>query len=47
MVLITLRHGCQLQPSSNAKCCKPDRAILKAGLWDEPPQLARALATGF
>ena len=39
----TLRQGWQQQP--NAKCGKPHRATLTAGLWDEPPQLARALTT--
>ena len=35
------------QPSTNTKRGKPHRAALKAGLGlDEPPQLARALATG-
>ena len=47
MILSTLRQSWQQQPSANTKCGKPHRATLKAGLWDEPPQLARALATGF
>ena len=47
MILNTLRQSWQQQPSANTKRGKPHRATLKAGLWDEPPQLARALATGF
>ena len=47
MILNTLRQGWQQQPSANTKRGKPHRATLKAGLWDEPPQLARALATGI
>ena len=47
MILSTLRQSWQQQPSANTKRGKPHRATLKAGLWDEPPQLARALATGF
>ena len=43
MILNTLRQ----QAGANTKRSKPHRATLKAGLWDEPPQLARALATGF
>ena len=34
-------------PTANTKQGKPHRAALKAGLWDEPPQLARALTAGF
>ena len=41
------RQSWQQQPSANTKRGKPHRATPKAGLWDEPPQLARALATGF
>ena len=47
MILNTLRQSWQQQPSANTKRGKPHRATLKAGPWDEPPQLARALATGF
>ena len=51
MILNTLRQSWQQQPSANTKrgkpLCTPHRATLKAGPWDEPPQLARALATGF
>ena len=47
MTLNTLRQSWQRQPSPNTKRGKPHRASLKAGLWDEPPQLARALATGL
>ena len=47
MILNTLRQSWQQQPSANTKRGKPHRATLKAGLWDEPLQLARALATGF
>ena len=47
MILNTLRQSWQQQPSTNTKRGKPHRATLKAGLWDEPPQLARALATGL
>ena len=47
MILNTLRQSWQQQPSANTKRGKPHRATPKAGLWDEPPQLARALATGF
>ena len=47
MILNTLRQSWQQQPSANTKRGKPHRATLKAGLWDVPPQLARALATGF
>ena len=47
VVLSTLRQGWQQQPSANTKRGKPHRATLKARLWDEPPQLARSLATGF
>ena len=47
MILSTLRQGRQQQPSANTKHGKPHRATLKAGLWDEPPQLARAFAAGF
>ena len=45
IVLGTLRQGLQQQPSANTKRGK-QHAALKAGLWDEPPQLARALVTG-
>ena len=31
----------------NTKRGKPHRATPKAGLWDEPPQLAHVLANGF
>ena len=47
MVLGTLCQSRQQQPSANTKRGKPHHATLEAGLWDEPPQLARALATGF
>ena len=47
MVLSTLHQSWQQQPSANTKRGKPHRATLKAGLWDEPPQLACMLATGF
>ena len=47
VVLSTLRQGWQQQPSANTKRSKLHRAALKAGLWNEPPQLARVLATGF
>ena len=47
MILNTLRQSWQQQPSANTKRGKPHRATLKAGPWDEPPQLARALASGF
>ena len=43
MILNTLRQSWQQQPSANTKRGKPRRAALKAGLWDQPPQLA----TGF
>ena len=43
----TPRQSWQQQPISNTKRDKPHRAALKAGLWDEPPQLVRVLATGF
>ena len=46
MVRSTLRQSWQQQPSSNTKRGKPHRATPKARLWDEPPQLARALPTG-
>jgi len=48
MALNTLRQSWQQhwQPNANTKRGKPHCATLKAGLW-EPPQLARALATGF
>ena len=39
--------GWQQQPSANTKRRKPHRATLKAGLRDEPPQLAPALVTVF
>ena len=42
LILNTLRQGWQQQqPSANSKRGEY-RATLKAGLWDEPPQLARA-----
>ena len=47
VILNTLRRSWQQQPSANTKRGKTHRATLKTGLWDEPPQLARALATGF
>ena len=47
MILDTLCQGWQQQPGASTKRGKPHRATLKVGLWDEPPQLARALATGF
>ena len=49
MALNTLRQSWQQhwQPNANTKRGKPHCATLKARLWDEPPQLARALATGF
>ena len=47
MGLSTLRQGWQQQPSANTKCGKPHHATLKAGLWDELLQLARALVIGF
>ena len=34
-------------PSTNTKRGKPHLATPKVGLWDEPPQLAFALAAGF
>ena len=46
-VFHTLRQGWKQPPSATTRHGKPHLATLKAGLWDEPPQLARALATGF
>ena len=47
MILSTLRQGLQQQPSASIKRGKPHSTTLKAGLWDEPPQLACVLATSF
>ena len=47
IVLGPSRQSWQQQPSASTKCGKPHHATLKAGLWDEPPQLACALAAGF
>ena len=46
MVRGTLLQSWQQKPSSNPQRGKPHRATPKARLWDEPPQLARALPTG-
>ena len=49
MILRTLRQGWQQQPSASTKRGKSRRLTPKAGLRDEPPQLALHLqvTTGF
>ena len=44
----TLRQSWQQQPSANSKRGKPHcHAAFKAGLCDEPQQMAGALVAGF